>query len=175
MCLWNIWGWEGDGRGKGDKVGKTFPVGTCTAKHQSPGSNSSKAVTVSSLLGKNLGVTRVTAPVVLWPVQRGTAGSEMPADIHSTAPGPGLTALQELVGRNSVQIALSACSSRGTGGTLLCCGVWAAPFSTPFKYLQLQLGENSEMRARVGVSWGWWDCSEEDTDTSTRKGNPFHF
>lgn len=56
-------------------------------------------------------------------VQRGAVGSEMSADIHSTAPAPGLTALQELVGRSSVQTALCACSSRGTGGTLLCCDV----------------------------------------------------
>lgn len=134
-------------------------------------------MTVSSLW-KEIGVTQnldVTAPVVPWPlqpVQRGTVGSEMPAGIHSTAPGPGLMGLQELVGRNSIQIALSACSSRGTGGTLLCCAFH--PFQIPPAVVPI--GVNSEMRGRVGVLWDWWDSHlEEDKDTSTRTGNPSHF
>lgn len=134
-------------------------------------------MTVSSLLGKRLELLRSWVSHLsqhLWwsdsaAVQRGAVGSEMSADIHSTAPAPGLTALQELVGRNSVQ---TAPSSRGT---LLCCDVRAAlsPLLSSISTCSSHRGKQWN-EGRVGVIWGWWDCSE-DKDTSTRTGNPSHF
>lgn len=56
MCLWNIWGWEGDGKGKGDKVGKGISCRTRALLSISPQFQSNDCFL--SLLGKRVELLR---------------------------------------------------------------------------------------------------------------------
>lgn len=160
------------GEEEGIKWEKHFLQNTCTAKHQSLGYNSSQAMTVFPLCWERN-----------W--------SYLEPGCHSTCAALTSAACAERNCRlRNVCWHPQPCprpraqSPSGTGGQKCCtnCSLcWllhrdrrdtpllqcvSSPFFHSFQVPSVAVprGENNEMRGRVGMIWGWWDCLEEEKD-----------